>query len=416
MGDRPPIALLAMAAVCLLGLFPSPSAAQLVLGQYEEEAPVRSWNNFALATAAALGRGETGLTRALDASAAAANPALLAGLPRFTLAVNGYIQAADFRVYGPVNTGVILMSQNARLTTVGVDAAGISARIGGWTFALSVLAGETYGRPEVSVQGTSSSGVVYYAADFRQSGVLRTWQAAVARRLGRFSFGAAINVVRGSLEREFIETYNYPTPIVITDRKTQDIKGISFSGGLNVAVSEAVRAALVFRTPYRREVSSRSDLTYEVPAAGTEIGIPDEAADAFEIPAGLGIGLGWTVRPDLDLFAEAAASFWSRYKVSFFGDPQNRDFVDTIKAGLGIEYRIQARFFGEAAVVPLRAGAIYDPQPQRSPRSAYAGFTLGTGVQGKRIGFDLGGLIGRETGSGNGLAILKMALSLRFIL
>ena len=54
---RRAIAVLAATAVTGL-LFPAPSAAQLVLGQYEEEAPVRSWNSFALATAAALGRGK----------------------------------------------------------------------------------------------------------------------------------------------------------------------------------------------------------------------------------------------------------------------------------------------------------------------------------------------------------------------
>jgi hypothetical protein len=307
------------------------------------------------------------------------------------------------------------MDENARLVTAGLDSAGLSIRLGGWTFGLNVFADELYGRPEVTVHG-KVNGIVYYEGEFRQSGMLRTWQLAVAHRIGdRFSFGAAVNAVRGSLEREFIDTAYFPT-IVIDDRKEQTLSGFYVNGGVLVRISEELRASLAFRTPYRREIRSRGDLRYEAPASGTVITISDEADDTAEIPAALGIGLGWAVLPELDLFAEATASFWSRYTVTFFGDSQERDFADTVKAGLGLEYRTGVRIFGAEAVVPFRIGGIYDPQPPRSPRSAYAGVTLGTGVQGKRLSLDLGGLIGRESGSGDGLGILKFALSLRFVL
>ena len=102
--------------------------------------------------------------------------------------------------------------------------------------------------------------------------------------------------------------------------------------------------------------------------------------------------------------------------MTFFGDSQTRDFTDVIKAGLGLEYRAPVRLFGAEAVMPFRIGGIFDPQPPRTPRSAYAGITVGTGVHGKRIGLDLGGLIGRESGSGADLGIAKLALSLRFVL
>lgn len=414
MGLRNAMALLAVTAVTGL-LFPAPASAQLVLGQYEEEAPVRSWNSFALATAAALGRGETSMTFGLDAAAALANPALLPDLPPFTLAVNGYLQSAGFSKYGPVNTGVILTQGNVSLLTAGLDASGASARLGGWTLALNVFAEEYFHRPGVSVQWTYN-GTVYYEADYSQSGMLRTWQIAVARTIGRrFSVGAAFNAVGGSMEREFIDTRHFPT-IVITDRKEQTCSGFYVNGGILARISEKLQAALVFRTPYRKEIRSKGDLKYEAPSAGTVITISDEADDTAEIPAAIGLGLRLSLLPGLDVFAEATASFWSRYRVTFFGDSQARDFADVIKAGLGLEYRAPVRLFGAPAVVPFRIGGIFDPQPPKTPRSAYTGITIGTGVHGRRIGLDIGGLIGRESGSGADLGIAKLALSLRFVL
>src|SRR4030042_4458826 len=84
-------------AVVLLTL-PIASPAQLVIGQYEDEAPLRTWNSFGLATAASIGRGETMLAAADDCSAALAQPALLDTLPRLTLSLNGsYSRSTLFR-------------------------------------------------------------------------------------------------------------------------------------------------------------------------------------------------------------------------------------------------------------------------------------------------------------------------------
>lgn len=414
MGYRSAISVFLLAAVSLLGR-PAPASAQLVLGQYEEEAPVRTWNAFAPASAAALGRGETSMTFSLDAASATANPALLAGLPRFTLAVNGYLQSAGFNKFGPVNTGVILMRENAGLVSAVFGSAGLSVRLGGWTLGLNVFADELYDRPETSVQGTYN-GTLYYEADYRQTGLLRTWQLAVARRVGaRLSFGAAVNAIQGSLEREFIDTSYFPT-IIISDRKTQTFSGFYVNGGVLAKIFENMQAALVFRTPYRKGIRSESNLRYEAPSAGTLITIADSADDQAEIPGSIGLGARLSLLPEFDVFCEATAFFWSGYTITFFGDPQVREFRDVVKAGLGLEYRAKTRLFGSEAVLPFRIGGVYDPQPARSPHSSYAGFTFGTGLQGKRLGLDIGGLVGRESGSGNGLGILKLTLSLRYAL
>src|SRR4030042_1490867 len=116
---------------------PSASPAQLVIGQYEDEAPLRTWNTFGLATASSIGRGETMLALADDCSAALSNPALLAGLPKFTLSLNGsYSRSTLFR-YSIVNTGVLVSEGNLGIGLFALDFGGLSYRISDWTFAIT---------------------------------------------------------------------------------------------------------------------------------------------------------------------------------------------------------------------------------------------------------------------------------------
>ena len=51
--------------------------AQMDMGQYEDEAPIQTWNTYGIQTAASLGRGGAGFTLAVDSSSSLLNPALL---------------------------------------------------------------------------------------------------------------------------------------------------------------------------------------------------------------------------------------------------------------------------------------------------------------------------------------------------
>jgi hypothetical protein len=70
-------------------LFPCQARPQLVLGQYEDEAPVRTWNTLGIELAPSLACGGARTAAAWDASAALVNPALLCGLPKLTVTANG---------------------------------------------------------------------------------------------------------------------------------------------------------------------------------------------------------------------------------------------------------------------------------------------------------------------------------------
>ncbi len=55
----------------------SPAWSQLVLGQYEDEAPLRSWNQYGFLGATSLAVGGTRFAFATDCSTSLANPSLL---------------------------------------------------------------------------------------------------------------------------------------------------------------------------------------------------------------------------------------------------------------------------------------------------------------------------------------------------
>ena len=62
--------------------------------------------------------------------------------------------------------------------------------------------------------------------------------------------------------------------------------------------------------------------------------------------------------------------------------------------------------------LPARAGFIYDPQPMKSPRSAYRVWTIGAGAVLERVSVDVGAWLGSERGSGRNLKTARVSASL----
>jgi hypothetical protein len=389
--------------------------AQLKIGQYEDEAPFRTWNTAPFITAASLGRGGTVFTLAADSSAALSNPALLPLLPRFSLAVNGAFEAASFAKTGPIGTGVFFTDGNAVASSIGLDFAGLAGRAGPWGFAVSISQAESYLRPGASYQESFSGGRASYLIQWNQTGGLRNLNVAVGRILGGgFSLGIGANYVFGSLRRSFVERLTGPGGYEISDVVTQDFRGIFFNGGLLWAPSSRFRAAAVFRTPYPKSSQGQSDLGYKAPDGNTDISITSASDDTIRQPLVLGLGASYDLSPKFVLAAEASFFGWSKYSLDEFGEKADRAFRDTVRLNLGLEFRNQMVLFGTMLDVPSRVGIIYDPQPMTDPSSAYWNITIGTGLAGKRVRLDLAALFGREWGSGSGLIARKIALSLGF--
>ncbi|MGB6340559.1 MAG: hypothetical protein WBF32_12380, partial [Candidatus Aminicenantaceae bacterium] len=121
----------------LLLLLPSSGWSQVVIGQYVDEAPVRTWNNIGILTASAVGLGETQFTLARDSSVALTNPALLSRLPKFTVSLNGSGTRATFLKYSLINTGAVTTTGAIDVGIIALDYAGASVRFRRFTLALS---------------------------------------------------------------------------------------------------------------------------------------------------------------------------------------------------------------------------------------------------------------------------------------
>lgn len=389
------------------------SPAQLVMGQYEDEAPLRTWNTFGLATAASTGRGETNLIQTDDSSAALANPALLAGLPGFTVSLSGsYSRSSLFR-YSIVNTGVLVSKKNLGVGLFALDFAGVSYRFREWTFALTAALTEAYDRPQAYAESISQ-GVPDYAILFEQSGFLRTVNLAVARGVGsRFQVGIGVNFVRGELERRVVDE-SFNDDITISHQVNQTFSGVFFNFGLLAHIRDHLDLAFALRTPYEKKARSRSELRYLAPQGGTDILIDAESDDLYRQPWAAGVGARYEVSPRFRLFGSLTYFRWSGYKVEYFGEEETRDFGSTFKTAVGGEWSFGARIFNNDIILPLRLGLGYDRQPMRTPRSAYVIFSAGTGVHWRAITFDIGSQIGRESGSGRNLDAKRVCVSLGF--
>jgi hypothetical protein len=153
-----------------------------------------------------------------------------------------------------------------------------------------------------------------------------------------------------------------------------------------------------------------------VPEAGTDIRIDAEAVNEYHQPWIVGAGCAYALSEAWSFAAEMAWFGWSAYNVTYFDEPLVRSFRNVVRAGAGAEYLAPVRVFGKPALIPLRLGLLFDPQPMGEPRSSYLALTLGTGLRLRAWAVDISGHIGQESGSGDSLKAAKIVLSLRYII
>lgn len=409
-----PVLLSSLVVLALLA-YPPTSAAQLVLGQYEDEAPLRTWNSLGPLGAASLGLGETCFALAADTTAAFVNPALLARLPKYTVTLSASLSAADLYRFSVLNTGVLESAGNTREESYALDYGGASFRWRGWTVGISAGLTADYGRPDLLYE-YAPHGSLSYSLSSDQAGFRRTFQAAVARDLGRrLALGIGFHLSDGHLERRVKED----TPSAgysILDEKTQELRGFFFTAGLLWEPVDGLRFGGAVRTPQTLKSTDQSLLQYEAPAAGTLIEIGAEAEDSYDEPWMAGAGVTWAIGPRFLAAADVAYFAWSEYRVSYFDEPLRRDFRDIVRFGAGVQYDLATSLFGRPALLPLRAGFVYDPQPMKAPHSGYRLLTLGAGLVIEGLRIDLGLLVGSESGSGRDLAVRRIALTLSYAL
>ncbi len=401
-------------AVIALLIFAGRAWPQLVIGQYEDEAPLAGWNTApGIALAASLACGGAGIAAAWDASAVLVNPALACALPRFTAAVSASHLSASLMRYSVLNTGVLSTSGPLTDRSYGVDFGGLAVRLGNWAFAASADLAENYGRPPLEYR-VEAQGAPVYSIRVEQTGWLRSFNLTAARTISRrLAAGLGFRVLRGELERTIKETFA-ADGVLIDDDRRQAFSGFCWDAGLTYAFSARLSGGLVFRAPFVKRASSRSLLEYRVPASGTNITIAADEKDRYEQPWVAGAGVSWRPAENLRVVSDVRFFKWSSYKASYFGEPKERDFRDVWTAAAGIEYLGSYRVFGRNVRSPLRVGFALDPQPMKKVNSSYVYVTFGSGLALGRLRIDVAAALGRESGSGDGLSARRAVMTLSY--
>lgn len=389
-----------------------PLAAQYVPGQYEDEAPFRTWNSFPYIGASALGRGQTSFAWGTDATVSPSNPALLVTLPKWTMTLGGSLHNATALRYGPVNSGPVSSDEPLGHTLISWDHAAASFHSGRWAFSAAVFLSETFDRPIAEISESYYSWT--YVFRYSQSGILRTYHLAASfRLLTGLAVGLGLNIDSGRLEIEMFE--DIYGSYQITGTKKADLTGLYLNGGLFWDISPAVRAALTFRTPSTLEAETETVDRFTHPAAGTDISIDGASQDSFRRPLAVGGGISAQFGPRFRTLAEVSWFRWSDYRAVWIGEEQDRGFRDVVRISAGGEYVTDFRLLGKNGKAPVRLGIVYDPQPASVPKSAYLGLTLGTGLEIGSFRLNLGALISVESGSGDRLRGNRISLDAGYL-
>lgn len=402
----------------LFGLFFSlsrPASSQLILGQYEDEAPLQTWNIFGIPSAASLGRGGTSLTLSEGSAVSLSNPSLLVKLPKFTLSFSGTYRSTLMNKYGVVNTGAFTSPENSAFGLFSGDFAGLSFIFRGWAFSLSVGVLENYGRPDVSWD-YEFAGRHYYSFIFNQTGILLNANFSLATNIFDWiAVGLGLNLIQGEFEKHVEENW-IQADQSISDDKSFDYYGFFINGGMTVDISENFSIATVVRSSYKKKADSESLYKFLDSRSGTDIQIDGSETSIFHHPLLIGLGMESHILPSLTIAADASFFKWSNYKVNYFGETLRRDFRDVVRLNAGLEYMNAYPLFNTYMDVPLRLGIIFDPQPMKNPKSYYFCYTLGAGIHFRNIHLDLGYISGREYGSGFDLAFHRIILTFNYLI
>jgi long-subunit fatty acid transport protein len=401
--------------VCSIVLLSPSLQAQLIVGQYEDEAPFRTWNTFGVPTATAISMGETQFALVGDSSATVINPARLTALPQFSISLSGAYTSASFDKYGVVNTGVLISDGDSGISLYGLDFLGFSTTFKGWALGLSVGLLENYDRPSQSPD-YAINGEVLYLFQFRQTGYLRNYNLALAREFGEWiSFGIGVNYISGSMEKSVVENMFY-SDVTISDYKEHKLTGFYVNGGLTAKVADKLALAAVFRTPYSKKAESESRLRYDSPRGNTDIRIDTAAENTYKLPLVLGAGVDYRFTPQFRVTSDVSYFHWSSYSVTYFDEIIRRELNNIVKVSGGLEYMASLRMFKQDFQFPLRAGISYDPQPVKEPKTHYMYYSLGIGLYWKGLRLDAGAMFGSENGSGSDLYGRKFAITLSYFL
>ncbi len=407
-------ALLPMILLLFIILLPAASQAQAphVVGQYQDEAPLRTWNIFGPLTASQTAMGGTRYARSFDLSASQTNPSLLSRLPQVTAVLSGCWQQAELFQYGPVNTGILSSTENIVHDTTLLDFGGVAVNTKGWGLALTVSINDLLERPPSG--GTVEEwGVPVYTFAFIQDGYIRTFNLGLARQITpRLSVGIGLNHESGWLERSTVEELLY-SGVTIADSKELTIKSYYMNAGVTFDATDSITLAAVVRTPYTRKAEGESSVSNTTPPA-TDIRIEVEAESSYKQPLIVGMGADFAITERFHWAVDASFFNWKSYQANYFGEELDRCLKNIVTLHTGLEYEQPFKISTQDFRLPLWLGFTYDPQPVACVDSTYTYVTGGLGLRHRHFHLEVGGMIGWERGTDDDLKVYRVAATAGF--
>jgi len=408
-----PTVLTLMLFLLLLFLPAAPPAhAQLILGQYQDEAPLRTWNIFGPLTASQTAMGGTRYARAFDLSASQTNASLLSRLPQFTAVLSGSYVRAELFKYGPVNTGILTGDANIAVDSTLLDFGGVAVNYKGWGLALTVSINELFERPP-SGASILEMGIPVYTFAFVQDGFIRTYNLGLARQITpRLSVGIGLNHESGWLERVTLEEIIY-SGVTIKDTKRLDFKSYFVNAGITFDATDTITLAAVVRTPYTRKADGASSIRNSTPPL-TDIRTEVEAESTYKQPLIIGVGADIALTEKFHWAADASFFNWAPYQAIYFGEERDRCLKNVVTLHTGLEYAEAFKMFNQDFRLPLWLGFAYDPQPVGCVDSYYTYVTGGLGLRHHYFHLEVGGMLGWEHGAGDDLKVYRVAATAGF--
>jgi long-subunit fatty acid transport protein len=401
---RKPVFFFLFSFILLLSLNTLPQG----VGQYEDEAPLRSWNILGIASGKSSSLGGITVILVDDLSAIFTNPSVSAGIDEMRLEGGIEASSAELYRYSLVNTGAIA---STTLKGKGLGSYFIAFSLPSRGFNLSFAWGkiEDINRPSA---GFSTQWGESLAADF--SGRTSLFSIALSKKTGRVSFGLGFNYLYGFFARDVNHIINEgPAFVYYTEQVKEEFSGYYFTLGTTFELNSRFNLAFSLRTPYERKGEGR--VFREMETVWEDIiGDYRSSDDRYAQPLALLFGGSYRFSDDILLAFELDYLRWSSYRVTYFADELPRNFKDTFIFRLGAEYNLHLTRDERAITVPLRIGYLFDPQPVPSPNYRYHYLTCGSGFSLSRLSCDFGFQYGFERSSGENMSAIRFITSLSY--
>jgi len=261
---------------------------------------------------------------------------------------------------------------------------------------------------EISYQASDETSSA--SLDYSRKGGLRSISPAYAIQVTpKVSLGATLNIWQDPLyDNEWQSTwtesgkgtvdggrdYSYQTTI----EDTYQFSGVNINLGFLWHINHIITLGGVFKSPFTADLQRDY---HQTNTTSSEQGDPlvDESSDSMDetldMPMSYGIGIATRWSDAFTLSFDLYRTKWGDYVLHtedgeeispITNAPIDESNIDaTTQVRLGGEYL----FMADRAIIPLRAGVFYDPEPAPDHPDDFWGLSIGSGIAYKQVAFDL---------------------------